>query len=124
MQKETFKPSKNIPSRLLKISCMLMLLTILFGLSASADDVKILDETDIDEKISPTLASRISEASETEKINVIILMKNQHTDFNTLDGKSKIALEQKEILKFLDNAAINGKALNINFNQCCKCHFC
>lgn len=124
MQKETFKPSKNIPSRLLKISCMLMLLTILFGLSASADDVKILDETDIDEKISPTLASRISGASETEKINVIILMKNQHTDFNTLDGKSKIALEQKEILKFLDNAAINGKALNINFNQCCKCHFC
>ncbi len=114
MQKETFKPLKNIPARLLKISCMLMLLTILFGLSASADDVKILDETDIDEKISPTLASRISGASETEKINVIILMQNQHTDFNTLDGKSKIALEQKEILKFLDNAAINGKALNIN----------
>jgi len=105
---------KKITPGLLKISCVLMLLAILFVLPASADDVKVPDKINTEEKISPTLASKIAEASATDKIKILILMKNQHTDFNTNSGKSKIASEQKEILNILDGAASNGKALNIN----------
>jgi serine protease AprX len=114
MQKKTCKPSKKITPGLLKISCVLMLLAIFFVLPASADDMKVPDKVSINEKISSTLASKIAEASATEKIKVIIILKNRHMDFNTLSGKSKIADEQKEILKILDDATANGKALNIN----------
>ena len=86
-----------------------MLLAILFVLPASADDMKVPDKVSINEKISPTLASKIAEASATEKIRVIFILKNRHMEFNTLSGKSKIADEQKEILKILDDATANGK---------------
>lgn len=99
---------------LLSISCTLTLLISLFVLPASADDMKVPDKINTDEKISPALASKMAGASATDKFRILILLKNRHTDFNTPSGKSKIADEQKEILEILDVAATNGKALDIN----------
>ncbi len=114
MQKNTCILLKKIMQGLLSISCALILLVSLFVLPASADDIKVPDKMNTDEKISPILASKIAETSVTEKIKVIILLKNRHSDFNTLSGKSKIESEQKEILQILDDATADGKALDIN----------
>ncbi len=112
--KKSSKQLDKIMLGLLSISCALILLISLSVSAASADIMKVSDNVKTDEKISPALASKIAEASATEKLKVIIVLRNQHTDFNINSGKSKIASEQKEILNILDDAASNGKALNIN----------
>jgi serine protease AprX len=114
MLKTNYNFLKKITCGLLSINFVLMSLVILFALPASAENMNLQERINTEDKISPDLASRIEEAEASEKINVIIILKNQHTDFNTPSGKSKIEREQKEILTFLESATAAGKAQDIN----------
>jgi serine protease AprX len=113
VKKKTKRPLKKLISRLLSISCVLTLLVILVILTASANDTQALNKINANEKISSDLASKISETPATEKLKVIIVLKNQHSDFNTPSGKSKIASEQEEILDVLQSAKSNNQTTGI-----------
>lgn len=89
------------------------MLISLFVLTASAEDTEVSDLMKTDEKMSSTLALKIAEASPTDELRVLILLKNQHKDFNTPNGKSKIKKDQQHILSILEDEKFKGKAKEI-----------
>ncbi|WP_440946018.1 S8 family serine peptidase [Methanosarcina sp. T3] len=113
MRKKIEISSKNIEMKLLNVSCTLMLLLSLFSFTALAENISVSDNTCIDDKISATLSSKITEGSETEQVPVIILLMNQSIPFNTAKGRSQIESEQKYLIKLLKNAESNNKAQKI-----------
>ncbi len=104
---------KKLIPKLIGISFALMLLLSLFVLTGAAENTQPLDKINTNEKISLPLASKIAEASATDKINIIIILTNQHKDFNTPTGRSKIDVEQKKILDKLLSTKSNDKVLGI-----------
>ncbi len=113
MLKKIANHSQKIEMKLLSISCILILLISLFSFTALAENINVSDKTNTDNKISATLSSKIAEASASEKIPVIILLKNQSISFNSIKGRSQINSEQKNLMNILNAAESNKKAQNI-----------
>lgn len=113
MQKKNVKYFKKIGLELLCICCALFLLTSLFSLIAVAKNTNSFGEIGTNDKISAPLSGKIAEASDTEKIPIIIQLRNQDIPFNTEQGRSKIDNEQKNIMSFLNKEKARNKAQKI-----------
>ena len=71
------------------------------------------DNISTDSKISTALSSKITGASANEEIPVIIMLTDQKIAFNSINGKSQIEREQKNIINILENARSDNSAKNI-----------
>lgn len=113
MQRKDGIHFKKTGLELLCICCALLLLTSLFSFIALAKNADSSGEIDTNDKISAPLSAKIAEASATEKIPVIIQLRNQDIPFNTEQGRSKIDNEQKNIMSFLNKEKARNKVQKI-----------
>ena len=113
MQKKTVKSLKTIGLELLIISCALTLVISLFTFAASAEYLNASEKTNTFVKISATLSSKISEASATEQIPVIIMLKDQNIPFNSINGRSQIESQQENLINILNDAKAIKRAQKI-----------
>ena len=119
MKKKAGNPLKNIPPKLLSISCVSLLLISLILFAGVVEDTNVSDNISIDgdintdDKISALLSSEITEASSTEKIPVIILLANQNIAFNSANGESQIESEQRDIINVLEAAKPENEVQDI-----------
>jgi|GEM_PF-1067778 len=110
MQKKAGNSLKKIGPKLLSISCTLLIL--LFSFTASGENMNSSDEMNTDGKISTMLSSKIAETSATKKIPVIIILANQQVKYS-VEGKSQIESDQKNLITFLDNEKSDNKVQEI-----------
>ncbi|RPJ73422.1 MAG: hypothetical protein EHM20_12245, partial [Alphaproteobacteria bacterium] len=119
MKKKAGNPLKNIPPKLLSISCVSLLLISLILFAGVVEDTNVSDNISIDgdintdDKISALLSSEITEASSTEKIPVIIILKDQKIAFNSANGEFQIESEQRDIINVLEAAKPENEVQDI-----------
>ncbi len=98
---------------LLSISFILIFLTSLVSSTALAGNISVPDNAGTDNKISAVLSSKITETSATEQIPIIIMLKDQSIQFNTVKGIAQIESKQESLMNFLNVAESNKKAQNV-----------
>lgn len=113
MQKSTGNPVKKLLSKLLSISCSLLLLISLFSFMALAENTNSSKTNKTDGNISASLFSKMAETSDIERVPVIILLKNQDISFNNIEGESQIEREQNNLINFLNDAKSSNKVQQI-----------
>jgi len=82
-------------------------------LESAPINTNVSDNISTDSKISTALSSKITGASANEEIPVIIMLTDQKIAFNSINGKSQIEREQKNIINILENARSDNNAKNI-----------
>lgn len=92
MQNNIKGPLKKTGLELLSINCALILLISSFSFTVLAENTNVSGNVTIDDKISTSLSSKITEATPMGKIPVIILLTDQTIPFNTIAGRTKIEL--------------------------------
>ena len=113
MQKEGGKSLKKIGLEFLIISCALMLLVPLSTFAVAAKELSKSEKIGTNDKISARLSSKITEASDSEQIPVIILLNNQTIPFCTVKGKFRIEGEQNNLINLLKNSESDKKVQRI-----------
>ena len=91
--------SNKICRELLSISCILILLTSLVSSAALAGNISVPDNVSTDNKISAVLFSKIAKTSATEQVPIIIMLKDQSIQFNTVKGIAQIESKQESLMK-------------------------
>jgi serine protease AprX len=105
--------SNKICLELLSISCILILLTSLVSSAALAGNISVPDNVSTDNKISAVLFSKIAKTSATEQVPIIIMLKDQSIQFNTVKGIAQIESKQESLMNFLNVAESNKKVQNV-----------
>ena len=99
------KKQKSFFIAILLAICIIIPSTMMMGFAAQDNSKNVI--------ISSALSAKISESQPTDKIPVIVIMKDQSNDFSTSTGKKKIADSQKPIKDILNAVTSKGKVRNI-----------
>ena len=109
-KKKSYGYIKNTSQELLSAFCIFMLLIPLFAVTALAEDATASNQVNSNNTLSASLISRIANIPATEKIGIIVILKDQQCISN---GDAAIKSCQSGVVSLLATGQAQGKVKGI-----------